>query len=67
MDKVKRIYNIAESIITITGEEVKRLDIQKFILGNIEGYVGYLTTVSGIEYRIRPDGTFETIIARGVA
>ena len=68
MKEVKRIYNIAESIITITGEEVERLDIQHFTDGyGIEGYCGYLKTKSGIEYRIRPDGTFETIIKRGVA
>lgn len=63
MKKVKRIYNTAESIIALTGEEVERLDIQHFNAGyGIEGYVGYLLTKSGIQYRIRPDGTFETII-----
>jgi hypothetical protein len=67
MKDVKRIYNIAESIITLTGEKVERLDIQHFTAGHgIEGYCGYLTTQSGIEYRIRPDGTFETIIKKAV-
>lgn len=43
MKDVKRIYNIAESIITITGDEVERLDIQHFNAGfGIEGYCGYL-------------------------
>lgn len=67
MKDVKRIYNIAESIITLTGEEVERLDIQHFNAGHgFEGYCGYLQTKSGIEYRIRPDGTFETIIKKAV-
>ena len=67
MEKVKRIYNIAESIITLTGEEVERLDIQYFNVGyGIDGYCGHMTTKSGIEYRIRPDGTFETIVKKAV-
>ena len=67
MNEVKTIYNIAESIITISGEEVERLDIQYFNAGHgFDGYCGYLTTKSGIEYRIRPDGTFETIIKKAV-
>lgn len=61
MEKVRRIYNIAESIITLTGSKIIRLDIQSFKAGEIEGYVGYLDTDENKRYRIRPDGTFETI------
>lgn len=62
MEKVKRIYNTAESIINLTGATVNRLDIQSFKCGCIEGYVGYLETADNITYRIRPDGTFEVVI-----
>lgn len=61
MEEVRRIYNIAESIITITGGKAVRLDIQSFTAGDIEGYVGYLDTDDGKRYRIRTDGTFGTI------
>lgn len=67
MEKVKRIYNIAKSIITLTGEEVERLDIQYFNVGyGIDGYCGHMTTKNNIKYRIRPDGTFETIEKKAV-
>ena len=61
MEKVRRIYNSADSIITLTGRKAVRLDIQSFTAGDIEGYVGYLDTDDGKRFRIRPDGTFETI------
>lgn len=46
---MKIIYNIAD-----------RLDIQKYKLGNIEGYSGYLFIDDKV-IRIRQDGTFEFV------
>lgn len=62
MDKVSRIYNIAKSIISVTGAKVVRLDIQHFTAGPIESYVGYLETAENVTYRIKPSGDFEVII-----
>jgi hypothetical protein len=61
IEEVKRIYNVAESIITLTGSKVIRLDIQSYKLGDVEGYVGYLDTDKNKRFMIRMDGTFKTI------
>ena len=58
METVKRIFNIASSIIGITEETVERLDIQEYNIGDIHGYAGYLHTNHNV-YLIRGDGSFE--------
>ena len=58
MESVKRIFNIASSIIGITEEKLERLDIQEYNIGGFNGYSGYLHTDRNV-YLIRSDGTFE--------
>lgn len=55
---MKTIYHIAMSLCSINDWEIKRLDIQKWQLGEFEGYTGYLYVNDKI-IMIRGDGTFE--------
>lgn len=59
MKTYKNIFNVADSICEMFGLVMDRLDIQKYKVGTIEGYCGYLYTEDGKTILIRGDGTFE--------
>ena len=55
---MKTIYRIATSLCDMNNWEIDRLDIQRWKLGDFEGYVGYLYVNDNV-IRIREDGSFE--------
>lgn len=60
METVTRIFNIATSLVGITRETIKRIDIQEYKVGNCQGYSGRLYTDKN-DYLIRKDGTIDII------
>lgn len=60
METVTRIFNTATSLLEITHETIKRIDIQEYNIGNCHGYSGRLYTDKN-DYLIRKDGTIDIV------
>lgn len=65
---MQSIYNIAQSIAESFGFTITRLDIQRYQMGRISGYVGFLYASKddspSMTFRIRQDGSFEIVEER---
>lgn len=60
METVTRIFNTATSLVGITRETIRRIDIEEYKVGNCHGYSGRLYTDKN-DYLIRKDGTIDIV------